>query len=84
MDFLHAHRRRVPAQDIGRSVVPGIGFMAAVDADETRLAFAVPSVDATAGRTGLRRVSGIYEAEESAPSFELVGKDSRGISRRKR
>lgn len=75
MPFLHAHRRRVPAQDVDRSVVVGMGAEAAMATDEARLVFAAFSVYASAFRTGLRGVSGIDLAKVSPAFFELVGED---------
>ena len=40
MPFLHAHRRRVPPQNVDRSIVVGIGTEAAVATGKDRLAFA--------------------------------------------
>ena len=39
MPFLHAHRRRVPTQDVDRSVVVGMVAEAAVATGKDRLAF---------------------------------------------
>lgn len=75
MPFLHAHRRRVPAQDIDRSVVVGMGAETAMLTDKGRLAFAALPVHGPAIRTGLRGIGGIDLAQVSAALFELVGKD---------
>ena len=74
MPFLHAHRRRVPAQDIDCSVVVGMGFVATMDAGKARLAFTALSVHGSASRTGLRGVSGIDLAKVSSALFEFVSK----------
>lgn len=73
MPFLHDHRRRVPTQDVDRSIVVGMGAEAAGPTVERRLAFAALPVHGSAGRTGLRRVARIDLAQMSAPFFELVG-----------
>lgn len=75
MPFLHAHTRRVPAQDVDRSVVVGMSAQAAMATVEVRLAFAAFTVHGSAGRTGLRGVGGIDLAKASSAFFELVGKD---------
>ena len=75
MPFLHAHRRRVPAQDIDRSVMVGMGAETAMPTDEARLAFAALSVYGSAFRTGLRGMGRSDLAKVSAPLFEFVGKD---------
>ena len=76
MPFLHDHRRRVPTQDIDRSVVVGMGAKAAGATVERRLAFAALSVHGSAGRTGLRGVARINLAQVSAPFFKFVGQHS--------
>ena len=75
MPFLHAHRRRVPTQDVDRSVVIGMGAEAAMPADKGRLAFAASAVHGSAFRTGLRGIGGIDLQKVSPALFELVGKD---------
>lgn len=59
MPFLHAHRRRVPPQNVDRSIVVGIGTEAAVATGKDRLAFAALAVNGSAFRTGLRGVGRI-------------------------
>jgi len=76
MPFLHAHRRRVPAQDVDRSIVVGVGAKAAMATVERSLAFAAFSVYGSTCRTGLRGVGGINGYERPAALFELVSKDS--------
>ncbi len=73
MPFLHDHRRRVPTQDVDRSIVVGMGAEAASATVERRLAFTTLPVHGSAGRTGLRGVARIDLAKVSAPLFELVG-----------
>jgi putative transposase len=75
MPFLHAHRRRVPTQDVDRSIVVGMGAKAAMATEEDRLAFAAFPVHGPAFRTGLRSVSGIDLHERPTALFELIGKD---------
>ena len=76
MAFLvDAHRRRVPAQNIERSICIGVDMEAAMPTNKDRLAFAALSVNGSAFRTGLRCVCGIDLAQVSAAFFELVGKD---------
>jgi len=73
MPFLHAHRRRVPRQDVDRSVVVGMVAEAAVATGKDRLAFTAFPVHGSAGRTGLRGVGWINGDERPAAFFELVG-----------
>ena len=73
--LLDAHRRRVPAQNVERSICIGVDMEAAMPTDKDRLAFAALSVNGSAFRTGLRCVCGIDLAQVSAAFFELVGKD---------
>jgi hypothetical protein len=73
MPFLHEHRRRVPTQDVDRSIMVSIGAETAFATVERRLAFAALSVHGSAGRAGLRRVARIDLAKVSAPFFKLVG-----------
>ena len=76
MPFLvDAHRRRVPAQNVERSICIGVDMEAAMPTNKDRLAFAALSVNGSAFRTGLRCVCGIDLAQVSAAFFELVGKD---------
>lgn len=75
MPFLHAHRRRVPTQDVDRRIVIGVRFVATFDAGEARLAFAALGIYAAAHRTGLRRVGRIDLYERPAALFELVCED---------
>lgn len=75
MPFLHAHRRRVPAQDVDRSVVVGVGAEATMATEKDRLAFAALPVHGSAFRTGLRGVGGIDVEKIPAAFFELVGED---------
>lgn len=75
MPFLHAHRRRVPTQDVDRSIVVGMCAEAAIMTGETSLAFAASTVHGSAFRTGLRGVGGIYLAKIPAAFIEFVGKD---------
>lgn len=75
MPFLHAHRRRVPAQDVNRSVVVGMNTQAAMTTVEHRLAFTASTVYGSAVRANLRGICGI-DLVKAAPTFiELVGKD---------
>ena len=73
--LLDAHRRRVPAQNVERSICIGVDMEAAMPTDKDCLAFAALSVNGSAFRTGLRCVCGIDLAQVSAAFFELVGKD---------
>ena len=76
MPFLvDAHRRRVPAQNVERSICIGVDMEAAMPTNKDRLAFAALSVNGSAFRTGLRCVCGIDLAQVSAAFFGLVGKD---------
>lgn len=76
MPFLHAHRRRVPAQNVDRSIVVGMGTESAGDADEACLALAASTVYGSAARTRLRSVSGINFDERPAALFEFVGQEA--------
>lgn len=76
MPFLHALRRRVPAQDFDSRIGVGVGFVAAMDANEARLALAASTVNAAAHRTGLRRVGGGNIRQRSAAFLQFVGEDS--------
>ncbi len=71
--FLHDHRRRVPTQDVDRSIVVGMGVETARATVERRLAFAALPVYGSASRTGLRGVARINLAKVSAPFFQFVG-----------
>src|SRR5690606_33338507 len=74
MSFLHVHKRRVPTQDVYRSVVVGMRAEAAMLAKEDRLALTACPVHGSAGRAGLRGVSRIDGDERAAPFFQLVSK----------
>ncbi len=74
MPFLHAHRRRVPAQDVDRGIVVGVGSETAMLTDKACLAFAALPVHGSAFRTGLRGIGGIDLAKAPPAFFELVGK----------
>ena len=71
--FLHAHRRSVPAQYFYSGVRIGVGFVAAMTANEARLAFAASFVYATTNRTGLTSVVRGDFAKKTAALFEFVG-----------
>ena len=75
MPFLHAHRRRVPAQYLNSCICVGVGLVAAVDAGEARLALAASPVNATAHRTGLRGKGSGHLRKCSAAFFQFVGED---------
>jgi len=89
MPFLvDAHRRRVPAQDIDRSIGIGVDMEAAMPTDKDRLAFAALSVNGSALRTGLRYVCGIDLAQVSAAidadtRADIDGHDMRDLARAK-
>lgn len=74
MSFLHVHKRRVPTQDVYRSVVVGMSAETAILTVENRLALAALPVHGTAFRAGLRRVCRVDGNEHSAPFFQLVAK----------
>ncbi|SKB96584.1 hypothetical protein SAMN05660750_03293 [Bosea thiooxidans] len=75
MPFLHAHRRRVPAQNIDRSVMVGMGAESAMLTDKGRLAFAALTLHGSAFRTCLRGEGG-GDLQKASPAFvELVGED---------
>lgn len=63
MPFLHDHRRRVPTQDVDCSIVVGMDAEAAGATVERRLAFTAFPVYGSAGRTGLRGMARIDNAE---------------------
>ena len=75
MPFLHAHKRRVPTQDVDRSIVIGMGVEATMAADKAGLALAALAVDGSAFRTGLRGIGGIDLHKRPAALFKLVAKD---------
>jgi len=72
---LHAHRRRVPAQDVDRSVVVGVGEETAMTTDEARLAFAAFSVDGSAARASLRRIGSVDLRQVATKLLQFVGQD---------
>lgn len=72
MPFLHAHQRRVPTQDVYRSVVVCMSVEAAMLAGKDRLALAAFPVYGSALGTGLRRVCGIDFQERPASLGKLV------------
>jgi hypothetical protein len=73
MPLFHAHRRRVPTQDVDRSIVVGMGAKAAAATGKDRLAFAALPVHGCALRTGLRAIGWIDGDEIAAAFFQLVG-----------
>lgn len=75
MPILHAHRRRVSAQYVDRSVVVGVGTETAMSAGKDRLAFAALPVNGSALRARLRRICRVDQHKRAAPLFEFVGKD---------
>jgi len=75
MPFLHAHRRRVSAQDIYRSVVVGMATETAVLAMKDRLAFAARFVNGSASRTGLRGIGRIDGDQVAAALLQFITKD---------
>src|SRR5919205_4090756 len=75
MQTLHAHRRRVPTQDILRSVHVGVVAVPASDTFEGRLALATPRVNGTTSRTGLRRKGGVDFDNPAAALLHLVSED---------
>ncbi len=72
MPILHDHRRRVPPQDIDRSIVVCVGAATASATTERRLALAAFRVDGPARSTGLRRTVGGHLHQMSATLLELV------------
>jgi len=76
MAFLHEHRRRVPTQNVDRSIVVGMDAESASATDKDRLAFAAPPVHGSAGRTGLRGMARVDLAKVSTPLLKFVGKHS--------
>ncbi len=72
MPFLHEHRRRVPTQDIDRSIDIGVGCVAATLTGKSRLALARLAVYGSTFRAGLRRVVRRRLAKVSTPLFQFV------------
>lgn len=75
MSFLHVHKRRVPTQDIYRSVVIGMSTETAMQTMESRLVLATLLVNGSAFRTGLRGISGVNGDKFAAAHFQFVSKD---------
>lgn len=75
MSFLHVHKRRVPTQDVYRSIVVGMRAETAMTTVEDRLAFAALPVHGSAFRTGLRGIGRVDGNERAAPFLQLVAKD---------
>ena len=73
MRTLHERQRRVPTQDVDRSVLIGMSAVSTRDALKGRLALAASGVNGTAGRTRLRGESGINTDEHPTALFKLVG-----------
>ena len=68
MPFLHDHRRRVPPQDIYRSILVCIHTVAAMLTGKSRLVFTASFVYDTTLRAGLRsKLSGDFT--HIAPTF---------------
>lgn len=76
MSFLHAHRRRVPAQDVYRSICVGVCLETTMLTRKACLAFAALLVDGSTFRTGLRGIGGVDLEQITTAFFELVGKNS--------
>ena len=72
MSFLDDHRRRVPPQNVYRSIVVCIRAVAAMAADKRRLVLAALSVYGSALGAGLRCVVGRHLAQVTATFFQLV------------
>lgn len=77
MPFLHAHRRRVPAQNVDRSVHVGVRAVTTMLTNERRLALAARYVYGPAVRTGLRSVCRVDGDKMSAALIQLVFQDVR-------
>ncbi len=75
MPFLHAHRRRVPTQDVDCSIVIGVSCEATMATKEARLAFAALPVYGSTFRTGLRGIGRVYFRKRPAAFFEFIGED---------
>ena len=72
MPFLDDHRRRVPPQNVYRSIVVCIRAVAAMAADKRRLVLAALSVYGSALGAGLRCVVGRHLAQVTATFFQLI------------
>lgn len=75
MPILHAHRRRVSAQYVDRSVLIGMGAETAMSAGKDRLALAALPIHGSAVRTRLRRIFRVDQHKRAAPFFKLVAED---------
>ena len=72
MLHLHVHRRRVPTQNVYRSVVICMSYVAAVLTGKSRLVLTRLPVYGSAFRTGLRCVVGGHFTQMPAPFIQLV------------
>ena len=72
MPFLHVHRRRVPTQDVFRSVVVCMFSVAAILTGKSRLALTRFSVHGSAFRTGLRCMVCGHFTQMPTPFFQLL------------
>lgn len=68
------HARQALAENIDRSVVIGVHFVAAMQAGERRLVLTRSLVDRATCRAGLRRIGGVRFHQRPAALLQFVGK----------
>lgn len=76
MPFLHEHRRRVPAQNVDRSIVVCMRVVTAMATKEYRLAFATSFVYSPTFGASRRSMSWVYLNQSPSMLLKLVRKDA--------